>query len=52
MNDLDAMTPADVREFHQKWYVPGNAAVVIAGGYHRDNSGGGEALDDPIKKSQ
>ena len=27
-------------------------AVVIAGGYHRDNSGGGEALDDPIKKSQ
>ncbi len=31
MNDLDAMTPADVREFHQKWYVPGNAAVVIAG---------------------
>jgi zinc protease len=31
MSDLDAMTPADVRSFYQKWYVPSNAAVVIAG---------------------
>ena len=31
MSDLDAMTPADVRSFYRKWYVPGNAAVVIAG---------------------
>jgi zinc protease len=31
MSDLDAMTPADVRDFHAKWYVPANAAVVIAG---------------------
>jgi zinc protease len=31
MSDLDAMTPADVREFYQRWYVPGNAAVVVAG---------------------
>ena len=31
MNDLDAMTPADAREFFKKWYVPANAAVVIAG---------------------
>ena len=31
MSDLDAMTPDDVRAFHQKWYVPENAAVVIAG---------------------
>ena len=31
MSDLDAMTPQDVREFHRRWYVPGNAAVVIAG---------------------
>ena len=31
MSDLDAMTPADVRAFHRQWYVPGNAAVVIAG---------------------
>ena len=31
MNDLDAMTPQDVREFYQRWYVPANAAVVVAG---------------------
>jgi zinc protease len=31
MSDLDSMTPQDVRDFHQRWYVPGNAAVVIAG---------------------
>ena len=31
MSDLDAMTPADAREFFKKWYVPDNATVVIAG---------------------
>jgi len=31
MSDLDAMTPADAREFFKTWYVPANAAVVIAG---------------------
>ncbi|WP_284336866.1 M16 family metallopeptidase [Comamonas sp. NoAH] len=31
MSDLDAMTADDVRNFHQQWYVPGNAAIVIAG---------------------
>jgi zinc protease len=31
MNDLEAMTAEDVREFHRRWYVPANAAVVIAG---------------------
>ena len=31
MSDLDAMTPEDVRNFHHQWYVPANAAVVIAG---------------------
>ncbi len=31
MSDLDAMTPDDVRNFHRRWYVPANAAVVIAG---------------------
>ena len=31
MNDLEAMTPADARDFFRKWYVPANAAVVIAG---------------------
>jgi zinc protease len=25
------MTPADVRSFYRQWYVPGNAAVVVAG---------------------
>jgi zinc protease len=31
MSDLDAMTAQDAREFWRRWYVPGNAAVVIAG---------------------
>ena len=31
MSDLDAMTPDDVRQFHHRWYVPGNATVVVAG---------------------
>jgi zinc protease len=31
MSDLQAMTPADAREFYRRWYVPANAAVVVAG---------------------
>ena len=31
MSDLQAMTAADVREFYRRWYVPGNAVVVVAG---------------------
>ena len=31
MSDLDAMTPQDVRDFYKRWYVPANAAVVVAG---------------------
>ncbi len=31
MSDLDAMTPDDVRDFHRRWYVPANAAVVVVG---------------------
>lgn len=31
MSDLDAMTPEDVRSFYRRWYVPGNAALVVAG---------------------
>ena len=31
MSDLEAMTPDDVRAFYQRWYVPANAALVIAG---------------------
>lgn len=31
MSDLEAMTPQDVRDFHRRWYVPANAAVVVVG---------------------
>ena len=31
MSDLDAMTPQDARDFYRRWYMPSNAAVVIAG---------------------
>jgi zinc protease len=31
MSDLQALTPADARTFYQRWYVPANAAVVVAG---------------------
>ncbi len=31
MSDLDAMTPADARAFYRRWYVPANAALVVAG---------------------
>jgi zinc protease len=31
MSDLEAMAPQDVRDFHRRWYVPSNAAVVVAG---------------------
>jgi zinc protease len=31
MGDLDHMTASDVRDFYHRWYVPANAAVVIAG---------------------
>lgn len=31
MNDLQALTSADVRAWYGKWYEPGNAVLVIAG---------------------
>jgi zinc protease len=31
MGDLESMTPQDAREFFQRWYVPANAVVVVAG---------------------
>jgi zinc protease len=31
MSDLDAMQPDDAREFWRRWYVPANAALVVAG---------------------
>lgn len=33
MADLDAATIEDVREFHQTYYVPNNATLVIAGDF-------------------
>lgn len=31
MSDLEALKPDDARVFYQRWYVPANAAVVVAG---------------------
>jgi len=31
MSDLDSLEPGDARSFYRKWYVPANAAVVVAG---------------------
>ena len=31
MSDLEAMTAEDARAFWRRWYVPANAAVVVAG---------------------
>jgi zinc protease len=31
MSDLDALKPDDARHFYRRWYVPANAAVVVAG---------------------
>lgn len=31
MRDLDAMTSEQVRAFHQRWYMPANAAIVVVG---------------------
>ena len=31
MSDLDALTPDDARQFYRRWYVPANAAIVVAG---------------------
>ncbi len=31
MSDLESMTPDDVRDFYRRWYVPANAALVVAG---------------------
>jgi zinc protease len=31
MNDLENMQANDAREFHHRWYIPANAAIVIVG---------------------
>jgi zinc protease len=38
MADLEAATIDDVREFHQIYYVPANATVVIAGDFDKDQA--------------
>ena len=31
MSDLDSLTAQDARDFFQRWYVPSNAVVIVAG---------------------
>jgi len=31
MSDLESMTAQDARDFYKRWYVPANAAVIVAG---------------------
>ena len=31
MNDLEAMTVADARDWYERWYAPNNALLVVAG---------------------
>lgn len=31
MSDIESLMPDDARAFHRQWYVPANAAVVVAG---------------------
>jgi zinc protease len=38
MADLEAATIDDVREFHQTYYVPANATIVIAGDFDKDQA--------------
>ena len=36
MEDLTLATLKDVHEFHDKWYLPGNATLVVAGDFDRE----------------
>ena len=36
MNDLEAMTAQDARDWYERWYVPNNAYVVIVGDVDHD----------------
>ncbi len=38
MEDLTNATLKDVHEFHQKWYRPSNATLVVAGDYDREQT--------------
>lgn len=36
MRDIEALTLEDCQRFHQTWYRPDNAVIVVAGGIDRD----------------
>ncbi len=38
LEDLQSATLADVKEFYNKWYVPNNATLVIAGNFDTDQA--------------
>ena len=38
MEDLQNATVADVKEFHQKFYVPNNATLVLAGDFEKEDA--------------
>ncbi len=38
MEDLTLATLKDVHEFHDKWYLPGNATLVVAGDFDREQT--------------
>lgn len=59
MEDLANATLKDVHQFHQKWYCPNNATLVVAGDFDRTQTmtwiekyfakiPAGEAIADPI----
>lgn len=37
MHDLERMTMTDLRQWHDRWYSPGNATLVIVGDVEPDN---------------
>ncbi|MGK0359847.1 MAG: zinc protease [Bradymonadia bacterium] len=37
MHDIEALTLADCQHFHDTWYRPNNAIVVVAGGVEREH---------------
>ncbi|THU01047.1 insulinase family protein [Lampropedia puyangensis] len=59
MSDLDHVTADDARAFYRKWYVPGNAAVVVVGNVEpkevltlaQKYYGAAPAVDLPVRKA-
>lgn len=60
MGDLDSLRAQDVRDFRQRWYTPGNAALVVVGDVQpaqvlalaRQHYGGLPARALPARKPQ